>query len=58
MDYEKRLEEFGLRLPKLPPAAGAYVPATRSGNLVFCSGQGPFRDGAYAYLGRVGTGNP
>ena len=53
-DYEARMKELGLTIPELPPAAGAYVPAVQSGNLVFCSGQGPYRDGAFLYLGRVG----
>jgi enamine deaminase RidA (YjgF/YER057c/UK114 family) len=53
-DYEARLKELGLSLPEIPPAAGAYVPAVKSGNLVFCSGQGPYRDGAFAYIGQVG----
>ena len=53
-DYEARLKELGLSLPEIPPAAGAYVPAVKSGNLVFCSGQGPYKDGSFAYIGKVG----
>jgi enamine deaminase RidA (YjgF/YER057c/UK114 family) len=53
-DYESRLRELGIELPELAPAAGAYVSAVRSGNLVFCSGQGPYRNGRFAYLGAVG----
>jgi enamine deaminase RidA (YjgF/YER057c/UK114 family) len=49
------MEELGLVIPELPPAAGAYVPAVKSGKLVFCSGQGPYRDGSFVYLGRVGS---
>jgi len=54
-DFERRIKELGISIPQLPPAAGAYVPAVRSGNLVYCSGQGPFKDGGFAYTGRVGT---
>ncbi len=54
MDYEARLRELGLTLPAIPPAAGAYVPAVRSGNLIFCSGQGTYRDGSLRYVGKVG----
>jgi enamine deaminase RidA (YjgF/YER057c/UK114 family) len=54
INYEKRMDELNVRVPELPPAAGAYVPAVRSGNLVFCSGQGPYREGAMAFVGRVG----
>ena len=53
-NYEKKLQELGLSLPEIPPAAGAYVPAVKTGNLVFCSGQGPFKDGRFEYLGKVG----
>jgi enamine deaminase RidA (YjgF/YER057c/UK114 family) len=54
MDYEKALSDLGLVIPTLPPRYGLYVPAVRSGNLVFCSGQGPFADGGLKYVGRVG----
>jgi len=53
-DYESRFRELDLSLPELPPAAGAYVPAVRSGNLIFCSGQGPYKDGKFPYIGRIG----
>jgi enamine deaminase RidA (YjgF/YER057c/UK114 family) len=53
-DNETRLKELGLSIPQIPPAAGAYVPAVRAGNLVFCSGQGPFKDGKFLYTGLVG----
>ena len=55
VDYEATLEKLGLAVPELPPAAGAYVPAVQSGSLVFCSGQGPYREGSFAYLGKVGS---
>jgi enamine deaminase RidA (YjgF/YER057c/UK114 family) len=54
-DYEARIEELGFAIPELPPVAGAYVPAVQSGNLVFCSGQGPYRDGTFVHLGQVGS---
>ena len=54
-DYEKRFKELGLEIPVIPPAAGAYVPAVRTGNLVFCSGQGSYRNGAHVYTGQVGV---
>ena len=53
---EARFKELGLKLPALPPALGAYIPAVRSGNLVFCSGQGTYKDGSLRYLGKVGAG--
>jgi enamine deaminase RidA (YjgF/YER057c/UK114 family) len=54
-NVEKRLETVGVRLPTPPTPMGAYVPAVQSGNLVFCSGQGPIKDGKPAYVGRVGS---
>ena len=54
-DYEAAIKKLGLAVPEIPPAAGAYVPAVQSGSLVFCSGQGPYRDGSFAYLGKVGS---
>jgi len=54
-DYEGRMKKLGLSIPEIPPAAGAYVPAVQSGNLVFCSGQGAYKDGSQAYIGQVGS---
>ena len=51
---DARLAELGIELPRAAAPAANYVPYVRSGNLVFISGQGPFRDGAFEYLGRVG----
>jgi len=49
-----RLADAGLELPALPPALGQYVPAVRSGNLVFTSGQLPMRSGTLVTSGVVG----
>jgi enamine deaminase RidA (YjgF/YER057c/UK114 family) len=38
----------------MPPAVGTYVPAVRTGNLLFVSGQLPMRDGKLTATGRVG----
>ena len=53
-DPEARLRELGLELPAVPSPAGAYVPATRAGNLVFTAGQLPFRGGELHAEGKVG----
>lgn len=53
-DFEEALRRAGLELPTLPPRAGRYVPAVRTGTLVFCSGQGPFAGGVQKYRGKVG----
>lgn len=50
-----RLKELGYELPEVPSPAGSYVPAVRSGDLVFTAGQVPFRDGKLAFAGKVGA---
>lgn len=54
-NVEQRLQELGFTLPTVPKPAAAYVPAVRTGNLVFLSGQGPVRDGQAVYTGKVGA---
>ena len=41
MGVEEKLAELGLELPSSPAPVGNYVPAVRTGNLVFLSGHGP-----------------
>ena len=52
---EERLAELGLTLPVDTPPLAAYVPAVRSGNLVFTSGQLPRVDGELTHVGKVGA---
>jgi enamine deaminase RidA (YjgF/YER057c/UK114 family) len=54
MSWTDRLASLGVELPAVPAPAGAYVPAIRSGNLVFTAGQVPFVDGKIAATGKVG----
>ena len=51
---EQRLAELGLTLPTDAAPLAAYVPAVRSGNLVFTAGQLPRRDGELVAAGKVG----
>ncbi len=51
----QRLSELGLVLPPAPKPLAAYVPATRSGGLVYTSGQIPTRDGELVARGKVGA---
>ncbi|GAA2352740.1 putative endoribonuclease [Catellatospora methionotrophica] len=52
--YEK-LAELGLKLPEVVPPVAAYVPALRSGNHVYVSGQLPMADGKLLATGKVGA---
>jgi enamine deaminase RidA (YjgF/YER057c/UK114 family) len=53
--WTDRLTQLGIQLPNVAPPAGAYVPAVRSGSLVFTAGQIPFVDGKIAATGKVGA---
>ena len=48
-----RLSALGIVLPTVPGPFGAYVPAKRSGNLVFVAGQLPMKDGKLRSTGQV-----
>ncbi len=48
-----QLASLNLRLPKAPKPVAAYVPAVKTGNLLFISGQIPFRDGQLMATGSV-----
>jgi enamine deaminase RidA (YjgF/YER057c/UK114 family) len=51
----ERLAELGIVLPSVAAPAGAYVPARRSGSLVWTAGQVPFVDGKLPATGKVGA---
>jgi enamine deaminase RidA (YjgF/YER057c/UK114 family) len=51
---EQRLAELGLQLPAVAAPLAAYIPAVRSGSLIFTSGQLPSVDGELAVTGLVG----
>jgi len=52
--WSARLAELGVRLPPVAAPVAAYVPAIRTGQLVFTSGQLPFVDGGLRRTGKVG----
>ena len=54
MTPEERLAELGLEVPEVPAPVAAYIPAVRSGNHVFTSGQLPMRSGQLIATGKVG----
>jgi enamine deaminase RidA (YjgF/YER057c/UK114 family) len=51
---EEKLAELGLSVPEVAAPVAAYVPALRSGNHVFTSGQLPMRSGELIATGKVG----
>ncbi|MBB5807105.1 enamine deaminase RidA (YjgF/YER057c/UK114 family) [Saccharothrix ecbatanensis] len=54
MSWTARLAELGIELPEVAAPLAAYVPANRSGQHVYTSGQLPFVKGALAATGKVG----
>jgi enamine deaminase RidA (YjgF/YER057c/UK114 family) len=52
---EDRLAGLGRTLPGVAAPVAAYVPAVRSGDYVFTSGQLPMVDGSLAATGKVGA---
>ena len=55
MSIEDKITELGITLPEAPAAVAAYQPWIRTGNLIFTSGQLPFRDGEIAFAGKLGA---
>jgi enamine deaminase RidA (YjgF/YER057c/UK114 family) len=50
-----RLTELGIALPAVAAPLAAYVPAVRTGNLVYTSGQLPLESGRPTHSGKVGA---
>ena len=55
MSAKARLKEQGIELPQVVAPLAAYVPAVRTGNLVYTAGQLPFVDGKLPVTGKVGV---
>ncbi len=55
MSHEAKLQELGISLPQVPPPAGNYVHAVRTGNLLYLSGKGPFSEDGSPTTGKVGA---
>ena len=51
---EERLAELGLAVPEVPKPVAVYIPAVRSGNHIFTSGQLPMKSGELMVTGKVG----
>ena len=55
MSIKEKLASIGLSLPVAAAPVAAYVPAVRSGNLVFTAGQLPTVNGKIVKEGKVGS---
>ena len=56
MNASVRLGQLGVSLPQVVAPLASYVPAVRTGNLVYTSGQLPVEGGKLARTGKVGAG--
>ena len=54
MNLKEKIESLGLTLPVAALPVAAYVPAVKTGNLVFVAGQLPLVDGKIVKEGKVG----
>ena len=55
MSASARLAQLGIELPGVAQPLASYVPAVRSGNLVYTAGQLPIQAGKLARTGKVGA---
>ena len=55
ISWTSRLTELGIELPAVVAPRGAYVPAVRTGNLVYTAGQLPVVGGKLLRTGKVGA---
>lgn len=55
MSVAERLAELGLAIPEVVAPVAAYVPARRTRDAVYVSGQLPFVDGSLPMAGTVGV---
>ena len=55
MSIKEKLATLGLTLPTAAAPVAAYVPAVKTGNLVFTAGQLPVVDGKLVQEGKVGS---
>jgi enamine deaminase RidA (YjgF/YER057c/UK114 family) len=55
MSASARLEQLGVTLPEVVAPLASYVPAVRTGNLVYTAGQLPMQAGKLVGTGKVGA---
>ena len=57
-EIESRLAQLGYNLPPPPAPVGNYLPATRSGNLLFMARVGSRRADGSRTIGKLGAAAP
>ena len=55
MTIAVRLKELGISIPPASPPVAAYIPAVKTGEYVYTSGQLPMKDGQLTSSGKLGT---
>ena len=55
MSIEDNLKKFSILIEDAPPPAGNYIPYVQTNNLIFVSGQLPFKNGIIPITGTVGN---
>ena len=50
---EEKIKSLEITLPNPPTPAGSYIPAIKTGNLLFISGQIPMENGKVLFTGKV-----
>ena len=51
---EEKINQLGFTVPAAPKPLASYIPAVKSGNLVFTAGQLPIKDGSLIFKGKLG----
>ncbi len=51
---EEKIAQLGFSIPAAPKPLASYIPAIRTGDMVFTAGQLPMKDGSLAYKGKLG----
>ena len=54
---EEKIKSLEITLPTPPTPAGSYIPAIKTGNLLFISGQIPMENGKVLFTGKVTDNN-
>ncbi len=45
MSIEQKMKDLGLEVPEVPAPVAAYLPAMRTGNIIYTAGQLPLQGG-------------